>query len=116
MKHEIDLTNSDEWTGQEWDSAWYLAIGILQTFANAERQGYQVIALESRDNHHEQVVAEILCDGVKEYDPDNGKYSDGTEEEPQTVGARTYEEWETILEPMLKSETNRYLNLWFYNK
>lgn len=64
-------------TGAEWDRRWNDMLAILQAFADAERVGYQLLMLETRDNHHEALVAEILPAGVDSYDPDSGRYSDG---------------------------------------
>lgn len=71
----------------DFDSAWQLAMDILQVLANDERMGYQVIALEVKDNHHENMVAQILPDGVAEYDPDLGFYSDGDIKENEHLRA-----------------------------
>jgi hypothetical protein len=64
-------------TDIDWDAKWNQMLAILQEFADSERRGYQLIFLADSDNHHEEVVAQILPSGVTEYDPENRKYSDG---------------------------------------
>ncbi|HWC39368.1 MAG TPA: hypothetical protein VG476_12600 [Acidimicrobiales bacterium] len=77
--HPEPMGTVPDWTPAEWDAKWDELLFILQAFANVEHQGYQVVALASTDNHHESVVAQVLCDGVTEYDPEKGLYSDGKE-------------------------------------
>lgn len=60
-----------------WDAKWSSIVAALQEFADAERRGYQIIFLADSEDHHEEVVAQILPAGVKEYDPEKGLYSDG---------------------------------------
>lgn len=62
------------------DFYWGLALSLLKVLANEYHHGYQILALATVEDHHEDVLKEILPDGVTTYDPDNNKYSDQLDE------------------------------------